>query len=518
MPGPGDADKNLVNVIPLHRLLGAVTGLMLAGAASYLLWSLTQGSAKGAAGLFLLVLILGAAVVVLVMRKEPTVSGLRRIERAVFGTVTLYLGWTAYLAFADLLAAGDHAGVVARWNLVVVQFVILIVAYGTAIPNSAPRAARVIAGLALTPALVVTLLWRADLQYAAGLAEVATTGRVAESTIELVAAVLLGIMAAYVIDQYLALARNTRTTLMYVLKRRIGQGGMGEVWLGEHNLLARPAAIKLIRRDAVNDRSPDKAALVLRRFEREAKATARLRSIHTVEVYDFGVAADGTFYYAMEYLDGIDLSTLVKQHGPVGASRVVHLLEQACQSLADAHEQGLTHRDIKPANIFICRMGTARDFVKVLDFGLVTSDGLPSIGGESATELTMEGEISGTPGYMAPEQVLNGVDADHRADIYALGCVAYYLLTGTPVFDGPPLSVLVDHVKTSPVPPSERVEMEIPTQLEQVVLRCLEKDPAARYQSAGDLAEALLACCPEPRWDIRQATDWWGLHLPPTPI
>jgi len=518
LPGLGDESRDLSKVIPLRRLLGAVTGLMLGGAASFLLWGLSTGATRGAAGLFLLVLVLGVAVAALLVRDDASVEELRWIERAVFAAVTAYFAWTAYTGLGELLVAGDVAGLASRWNLVLVQFVLLMVAYGTAVPNAWSRAARVIGALALTPAAVATLLWLASPQYAVGMNEAATPGRVAQSAIVLASAALLGMMAAYVIDQYLALARTTRVTLMYVLKHRIGQGGMGEVWLGEHNLLARPAAIKLIRGDAVDSQDADKAALVLRRFEREAQATASLRSIHTVEVYDFGVADDGTFYYAMEYLDGIDLSTLVKRHGPVAAERVVYLLEQACQSLADAHDQRMTHRDIKPANIFICRLGTARDFVKVLDFGLVTSGALPALGAEQATELTLEGEINGTPGYMAPELVLDGVAADGRADLYALGCVGYYMLTGAPVFEGPPLSVLVDHVKTPPVPPSERVEMEIPAGLERVILTCLEKDPGARYQSAAELAEALLASCPEPPWDARRADNWWGLHLPPAAI
>ncbi len=518
MPGLGDEAKELANVVPLRMLLGTVSALMLAGTAGFLLWGLTTGSTRGAAGLFLVVLVLGAAVAALFVRDDPSVDELRWIERAVFATLTAYLAWTAYATFDQLLAVGDAQGLASRWNLALMQFVLLMVTYGTAVPNQWPRDARVIGGLALTPAALVTLLWLSSPQRAAGLREVAVPGRVAESVIVLAVAAVLAILAAYVIDQYLALARTTRIALRYVLKRRIGQGGMGEVWLGEHNLLARPAAIKLIRDDAVDKKSPEKAALVLRRFEREAQATARLRSIHTVEVYDFGVAGDGTFYYAMEYLDGVDLSNLVKQHGPVAAERVIYLLEQACQSLAEAHGRGMTHRDIKPANIFTCRLGTAHDFVKVLDFGLVTGATLPAPGAEEPTELTLKGEIKGTPGYMAPELVLNGVEADGRADIYALACVGYYLLTGTPVFDGPPFGVLVDHVKTSPVPPSDRLETEIPAGLERVILRCLEKDPDARYRSAAELAEALVACCPEPRWNARRAADWWKLHLPPAAI
>ncbi len=395
-----------------------------------------------------------------------------------------------------------------------------MVAYGTAVPNAWPRAARVIVGLALTPVAVVALLWLIAPEAAAGLRPIATLGRVAESAIVLVIGASLAIVAAYVIDQYLGLAGTTRVSIRYMLKHRIGMGGMGEVWLGEHNLLARPAAIKLIRADAMEGKSPERAQIVLRRFEREAKATASLRSPHTIEVYDFEVAEDGTFYYAMEHLEGVDLATLIEQHGPLPPERVVYLLEQACLSLADAHEQGLTHRDIKPANIFVCRLGTAHDFVKVLDFGLVTSGDMPALQSEEPTDLILAGEINGTPGYMAPEMVHIGMDADGevepdgRADLYALGCVGYYLLTGMPVFDGPPLSVLVDHVKTQPLPPSGKVDLEIPAELERAILRCLEKDPETRYQTATELAEALGSCCPGPRWNARRAADWWHLHLP----
>jgi serine/threonine-protein kinase len=513
LPGLGDESKELANVIPLRMLMGAATGLMLIGAAVFLFWSLTAGSASGAAALFAVILVLAGALATIVIRDDLAVPALRWIERAVFATVTVYLAWMTYRALADLLATSDVQAVGSRWNLALVQFVLLLVIYGVAVPNAAARAARSAAGIAAAPVLVAALLMSGvdpGLRRA-----VATPARMAESLIVLGAAAVIAALAAYVIDQYLSVARTTRISIRYLLKRRLGIGGMGEVWLAEHNLLARPAAVKLVRGDMIDGSDPDKAQLVLRRFEREARATAKLRSAHTVEIYDFGVVpTDGTFYYAMEYLDGIDLSSLVKRHGPVPAARVVYLLAQACQSLSEAHSHGMTHRDIKPQNVFICRMGTAHDFVKVLDFGLVTTDGVPSLGEDDATGLTLEGQINGTPGYMAPELVQRGTVPDHRADLYALGCVGYFLLTGRPVFEGPPLSVLVDHVKTDPLPPSQAVDATIPVGLEQVILRCLEKDPAARFGTAHELAEALLGCCVEPVWNSGLAADWWRLHLP----
>jgi serine/threonine-protein kinase len=210
----------------------------------------------------------------------------------------------------------------------------------------------------------------------------------------------------------------------YVLEEKIGGGGMGEVWRARHRLLIRPAAIKLIRPQMSGD--PE---LLLRRFEREARATAALKSPHTVQLYDFGATEDGRLYYVMELLDGLDLDTLVRQYGPLPVERVVHLLRQVCSSLQDAHGNGLVHRDIKPANVVVSRAGTTFDFAKVLDFGLVKLDAARDE--DDAVKLSTEGSAGGTPAFMAPEVVLGVADTDHRVDLYALGCVGYWLLTGS---------------------------------------------------------------------------------------
>jgi hypothetical protein len=214
----------------------------------------------------------------------------------------------------------------------------------------------------------------------------------------------------------------------YRLVRLLGKGGMGEVWRAEHRMLARPADIKLIRPDTIPADSAE-ASRVLQRFEREAQATARLQSPHSIELYDFGMTNEGAFYYVMELLEGMDLKTLVQRFGPLPAGRAVSLLAQACDSLADAHHLGLVHRDVKPANLYACRKGLLVDFVKVLDFGLViTARDQP---GEDM-RLTRAGSATGTPSFMAPEMVVSHGELDGRADVYALGCVAYYLLTGKP--------------------------------------------------------------------------------------
>jgi serine/threonine-protein kinase len=297
----------------------------------------------------------------------------------------------------------------------------------------------------------------------------------------------------------------------YVLEEKIGRGGMGEVWRARHRLLIRPAAIKLIHPQMSGD--PE---LLLRRFEREARATAALKSPHTVQLYDFGATEDGRLYYVMELLDGLDLDTLVKQYGPLPAERVVHILRQVCSSLQDAHVNGLVHRDIKPANVVISRAGTTFDFAKVLDFGLVRLDAARKAE-DDAVKLSTEGSTtSGTPAFMAPEVVLGDADTDHRVDLYALGCVGYWLLTGKLIFEGSSaVEVMFHHVRTPPSRPSDRSELPIPAPLEDLVMECLEKDPMRRPTSAEAVSTRLDAVSLERAWSVERAEHWWATHRPP---
>jgi serine/threonine-protein kinase len=295
----------------------------------------------------------------------------------------------------------------------------------------------------------------------------------------------------------------------YTLEEKIGSGGMGEVWRASHRMLIRPAAVKLVTPREAGSGDPE---LRLRRFEREARATAGLRSPHTVELYDFGVTDDGTFYYVMELLDGLDLDTLVDRFGPVPPERAIHLLTQVCASLDDAHQNGLVHRDIKPANIVVGRVSAARDFVKVLDFGLVKLEGAQQ--SEKSLKLTDDANVSGTPGFIAPEVVL-GDPSDHRVDIYSLGCVAYWLLTGKLVFEGPgAVKVMSDHVHTPPIPPSARTEQPIPAELDAVILECLAKDPNERPPTASALRERLERIPIAMPWTPARAETWWSDHAP----
>ena len=294
----------------------------------------------------------------------------------------------------------------------------------------------------------------------------------------------------------------------YQLGELLGRGGMGEVYQATHRMLARPAAIKLIRPEVVRDGHGDGSRLAIRRFRREAEAAANLRSPHTVQLYDFGVTEDETFYFVMELLDGMDLETLVRKHGPLPPARAIHILRQVCDSLEEAHASGLVHRDIKPANIHVGRVGLRHDFVKVLDFGLVKAVGADASMDTLATET---GLTPGTPAYMAPEMSL-GETVDARSDIYALGCVAYFLLTGKLVFEAENLvQMIAKHMQSEPVPPSERAGTTFPPGLDEVVLACLAKRPQDRVGSAGELARWLDALDLEP-WDERQAREWWSTH------
>lgn len=291
---------------------------------------------------------------------------------------------------------------------------------------------------------------------------------------------------------------------VYSLEAKIGQGGMGEVWRASHALLSRPAAIKLIKPTRLANGTEVVDARAKQRFENEAQITASLQSPHTVELYDFGATDTGTFYYVMELLDGLDLEQLVERDGPLEHERVVHILKQTLDSLAEAHERGLVHRDIKPANIVVSKRGLHEDFVKVLDFGLVqASEHAPGQG---------DGAVRGTPAYLAPEAITGEAPVDARADLYAVGCVAYWLLTGTTVFSAQtPTHMAIQHAVEAPQSPSERLGKALPWELEQLVLDCLAKDPKDRPQTAIELIERLA------RLDERAGSSAYPVYRGPTP-
>jgi serine/threonine protein kinase len=334
---------------------------------------------------------------------------------------------------------------------------------------------------------------------------------VANQTLLLLVVLATAMLTSRILYDLRRSVREANELGQYLLEERLGAGGMGEVWRARHRFLVRPAAIKLIRPGLLelSNAGPD---VLLRRFEREAMATAALRSPHTVQLYDFGQADDGTLFYVMELLLGIDLEKLVSRHGPLPPERVIHLLTQVCHSLEEAHQNGLTHRDIKPANIFVTGTGTELDFVKVLDFGLVR---LRPARSSDQVRLTNEDTVGGTPAYAAPEIVLGDAGYDHRVDIYAVGCVGYWLLTGKLVFEAATsMAMLVDHARTPAPRLGTRTELTIPADLEQVIMDCLEKDPSRRPASAAQLAQLLSACSVQERWTPERAERWWRAHMP----
>jgi eukaryotic-like serine/threonine-protein kinase len=281
----------------------------------------------------------------------------------------------------------------------------------------------------------------------------------------------------------------------YTLEEKIGEGGMGEIYRARHAMLRRPTAVKLLLGDGSEQQ--------LRRFEKEVQLTARLTHPNTISIYDYGRTPDDVFYYAMELLEGMTLEELVERHGPLPPGRVIHLLLQVCGALQEAHRIGLIHRDVKPANIFLCRRGDIPDFVKVLDFGLVRD--IKS--GQNASQTNVNAVV-GTPLYMSPEAIVEPDSVDTLTDVYALGCVAYFLLTGAAPFHGNTVvEVCVHHLHSAPTPPSEIAH--VPADLERVILACLQKTKEARPPSAQALARLLEGCADARSWQTTDAETWW---------
>jgi serine/threonine-protein kinase len=280
---------------------------------------------------------------------------------------------------------------------------------------------------------------------------------------------------------------------------------MGVVYRASHAMLRRPTAIKLLA---------DGGDVSLARFEQEVQLLAGLNHPNIVTVHDYGRTADGSFYYAMELLDGMDLEKLVAADGPQPPERVIHIVRQVARGLHEAHDVGLVHRDIKPANVFLCRRWGDPDAVKVLDFGLAKNQAEPP------TTVTGQNVVLGTPLYISPEALTSAALVDVRSDIYSLGAVAYFMLTAQPVFTGSTIvDVCAKHLHSAPVVPSERLGRPVPADLEAIVLRCLAKSPGDRYATAADLERALAACAAADEWSAERARDWWQLHGgAPTPV
>jgi eukaryotic-like serine/threonine-protein kinase len=289
----------------------------------------------------------------------------------------------------------------------------------------------------------------------------------------------------------------------YRLDALVGEGGMGKVYRATHALLRRPTAIKILDPDIATRRT-------IERFEREVRLTSRLQHPSNVQIYDYGTTAEGVFYYAMEYLEGLDLLRILETTGPLGGPRLLHVLDGTCAALAEAHDLGLVHRDVKPANLMLCRRAGTHDVVKVLDYGIARQVSAP------LDETGAPFEVAGTPDYMSPE-VIRGEDVGPASDVYSLGVTAYQLLTGWRLFGARALGdQLAHHLHTEPIPPSQRLA-GVPPDLEAVILRCLAKDPQARYADARELREALARCSDAGTWTPACAAAWWQALTPPSP-
>lgn len=441
-----------------------------------------------------------------------SLDALRAVELAVFGGMAVFFAYWQFQVLsgvnndADQTHQQEQTALLAAALVVHLNWAALIAFHGALVPNTLVRGAAVAAGMCAA-ALIVDA--------AASYAHVAA-GRHA-GPLFAVAGFLLGGAAAFSIfgtaktqalQAEVDTARETIRELgQYRLRRKLGFGGMGEVYLAEHQLLKRPCALKRIHPRYLHN--PEQ----VRRFEREVQATAALRHPNTVEIYDYGRADDGTYYYVMEYLPGVSLEELVGRHGAQPAGRVVHILRQVCGALREAHEHGLVHRDVKPGNILVFPAGTPYDRAKVLDFGLVHSlaDEV-----DPAAKITREGLIVGTPEYMSPEQASGGT-LDGRSDLFSLGSVAYFLLTGREVFHRDnPMKTLLSVVNDEPDPLVTR-NPDVPHDLAAVVARCLAKSPGDRFADAAELETALSACRCAADWTEERAVEWWEVHPEATP-
>jgi serine/threonine-protein kinase len=443
----------------------------------------------------------------LLLRGRPR-SGrfVRTVELA-----TLFVGTGAFSSMAMVMDLTASPDMVARTT---VSYVLLV--YAVYVPSTARRTL-VVATLMTVPLLASIFIAFSAWDPALYDPPAATwpKGKVGDMAYlaTTVSAILWSIVVAmavafsHVVHGLRRAVSDIKRLGQYTLEEKLGEGGMGVVYRASHGMLRRPTAIKLLLPDRAG-----KAALL--RFEREVRRTAMLTHPNTVTVFDYGRTTDGVFYYAMELLEGASLDEIVDVDGPQPAERVIHLLRQVAASLAEAHDAGLIHRDVKPGNILVVDRGGISDLVKVVDFGLVKD-----VGGKANAEasveptLTMANSITGTPLYMAPESVIAPEDVDARADLYALGAVGYWLLTGTHVFNGMSVvEVCAHHLHSTPEPPSIRLRAPVPADLETVILACLAKLPKDRPASAHVLREQLAACAAANAWTNERAAAWWADH------
>lgn len=439
--------------------------------------------------------LLGLSAWKLCAKCDLSMTKLRIGEAIVFGAPALFFTVLTYhkLTYCAMLDEG-HAHIAstpAAWML-------LIFCYAIFIPNNWRRAAAVIGPLALTPMIVMAVAYFTCPALSALLQSDDFDDLPVEQAMLLALSAMVAIVGVHTINALRHEAFVAKQLGQYRLKRLLGSGGMGEVYLAEHQMMKRPCAVKVIRPEKAGDPQ------VLARFEREVRATAKLSHWNSIDIYDYGRTPDGTFYYVMEFLPGHNLGELVREHGPLPASRILYLMRQVCDALAEAHSHGLVHRDIKPANIYCAYRGGVFDVAKLLDFGLAKP-----LTDANDSGLTQEGSITGSPLFMSPEQA-GSEEVDGRSDIYSLGAVMYFMATGKAPFEyASPLKVMIAHASEDPEPP-RYLNGDVPAELEEVILRSLEKRPGDRYQTVAELREALDRVPVDGEWTARMAADWWN--------
>lgn len=492
--------RDEMNALLRYRLRSAASVLFI-GFAAFLVKNLLDGHYVESANTWLLVLhvfVLCALLVATLMlcgRHSQTRARLRFWELVIFGLPAVFFTRMQFQMGCIQSGAGSESAVEAFVAQTIIPWVTLIYLYGMFIPNHWRRAAIVLSGLSSMPILVVlSTAWQCPVarQYI-------FDDTILSFLLWVEIPTFAAIFGAHNLGTLRREAAAAKELGSYRLVRKLGSGGMGDVFLAEHRMLKRPCAIKLIRPSQAQDPQ------ALARFEAEVRATARLTHWNSVEIYDYGHTDDGTFYYAMEYLPGLNLQEMVDTTGPLPPERAVHLLAQVCAALKEAHAIGMVHRDIKPGNVIVTERGGVHDVAKLLDFGLVKCLGPKT----TSVKLTMDGAVVGSPLYLAPEIGLGEGQPDVRSDIYSLGAMLYFLLTGRPVFDhDKPMKVIFAHVHDA-VPPPSRMRAGLPADLDAIVLRCLAKDPASRFQDVASLEVALASTSAAGEWTARQAEEWW---------
>ncbi|QEG36641.1 serine/threonine-protein kinase [Bythopirellula goksoeyrii] len=489
----------------LRDRLRTVALLLCGGFAVFLAWDLLSPARYLSSHSQLTLWFHAAVTVVLAVlaqrmctRCDFVLKHLRLTEFLVFGTPALFfllLNYDQLVQSAELQDGHSHIpNISGVWLL-------LIFTYAVFIPNHWQRAAIVLSLMGLAPMVVLSIVYFTSPAFSELSHLAPFRGVFVQQFLSTLLMVVVGTVGVRTIGNLRQEAFAAKQLGQYRLRQMLGSGGMGEVYLAEHNMMKRPCAIKIIRPEKTRDPK------VLARFEREVQATAKLSHWNSIDIYDYGRTSDGTFYYVMEFLPGHNIGEMVDTYGSLPAGRVVYLMKQVCEALSEAHSHGLVHRDIKPANIFCAYRGGQFDVAKLLDFGLAK----PTKEVDDV-ELTQEGAITGSPLYMSPEQATGSNEVDERSDIYSLGAVMYLMATGHPPFDyQQPIKVLIAHASEAPIAPREW-NPSVPIELEEIILRCLEKQPEDRFQSVEELRDQLDAVPQAEPWSSHQASEWWNCN------